>query len=313
MSRRERLQGLSLGLLCGGVSRERQVSLASGEAVLSELRSSGYSPRIIDPAEPRWWQQVIGLDLVFNVLHGPMGEDGVVQGMLECLGVVCTGSDVLGSALAMDKQKSKQVWQACGLPTPTYRIVKSIEDARSLIDEWGGYFLKPVLEGSSIGVSCVRNEDDLTNAWSRASECAGPVLAEAIVDGPEYTVAVLGDRTLPAIRITAAEEFYDYVAKYETETTRYQVPCGLNERQEIELEELALAAFRALGCSIWGRVDVLADADAKLQLLEVNTIPGMTDHSLVPKAAQAADIPMIDLLEEVLELSWIAARSGGAA
>ncbi|MEM1141565.1 MAG: D-alanine--D-alanine ligase [Pseudomonadota bacterium] len=311
MSRREHLQGLSLGLLQGGVSRERDVSLASGKAVLSELRSAGYSPRVIDPAEHRWWQQAAGLDLVFNALHGPMGEDGVVQGMLECLGVVCTGSGVLGSALAMDKQRSKQIWHACGLPTPNYRLVESIEEAHSLIAEWDGFFLKPVLEGSSIGVSCVRNEADLTSAWSRARECAGPILAEAIVDGPEYTVAVLGDRALPAIRITAAEEFYDYTAKYETETTRYHVPCGLDERQETELKELALAAFRTLGCSIWGRVDVMADADAKLQLLEVNTIPGMTDHSLVPKAAQAADIPMIDLLEEVLDLSWIDARSGG--
>ncbi|MEO0435800.1 MAG: D-alanine--D-alanine ligase [Pseudomonadota bacterium] len=302
---RNDLQELNIAVLMGGSSREREVSLASGAAVLDALRTGGYQVRAIDATGEAWWNQLADIDLAFNSLHGPGGEGGVVQGLLDTMGIVGTGSNVLGSTLALDKPRSKLLWQALNLPTPSFELVEDPSALESLLDRWGSLFLKPAFEGSSIGVSQVSEVGQIEAAWDRASSCKGPVMAEAFVDGPEYTVTILGDRTLPPIRISSQEQFYDYAAKYELDTTRYHIPCGLADSKEQELCDLALAAFQALGCEVWGRVDVMAtEADQALQLLEVNTIPGMTGHSLVPKAAAAAGLSFLELVEEVLRLSW---------
>ena len=303
------LRALKLAVLCGGTSSEREVSLASGRAVANALRGGRFELIELDPATPLWWDKLEAIDLAFNMLHGPGGEDGAMQGLLASLGVAGTGSGILGSALAMDKRRSKELWRAIGLPTPDFRIVDARDQLDPLLDSWGGLFLKPVFEGSSIGVRRVATVDDIGPAWEEAAGCGGPLMAEALVSGPEYTVAVLGQRSLPSIRISAAETFYDYAAKYELDTTTYQVPSGLSADQERSLGALALEAFRALGCSVWGRVDVMASESGDFQLLEVNTIPGMTDHSLVPKAAEAAGMSMLELLEEVIRLSLALAQA----
>ena len=309
MSDRNALQELNIAVLMGGSSREREVSLASGTAVLDALSSGGYRVRGIDAVGEAWWNQLAGIDLAFNSLHGPGGEGGAVQGLLDTLGIVGTGSGVLGSTLALDKPRSKLLWQAVNLPTPSFALVEDPSALDPLLEKWGSLFLKPAFEGSSIGVSRVSESSEIGVAWDRASRCEGPVMAEAFVDGPEYTVTILGGRALPPIRITSQEQFYDYAAKYELDTTGYHIPSGLTDSKEQELCELALAAFKALGCDVWGRVDLMAtEVDLTFQLLEVNTIPGMTGHSLVPKAAAAAGLSFLELDEEVLRLSW--AHSG---
>ena len=310
MSRRALLESLGLAVLYGGASAERAVSLDSGRAVSAALRGGGYEPALIDTAEPDWWQRLAGVDLAFNAQHGPGGEDGVTQGLLDALGVVGTGSGVLGSALAMDKLRCKQIWSALGLPTPEFEVVDESTDAGALLSAWGGAFIKPAREGSSVGMSPARTADAFAAAVERAVAFDRRVLAERLVQGPEYTVAILGERALPPIRIVAAGEFYDYEAKYQVDTTQYRIPCGLEAGAQQALGDLACTAFRALDCSIWGRVDVMRDADGAFQILEVNTVPGMTGHSLVPMAARAAGLDMLELVEEVLCLSWQAARGG---
>lgn len=284
------------------------MSLSGGKTVLSALRDGGYAPKEIDTAEPGWWKALEGVDLAFNMQHGSGGEDGVTQGLLDSMGVVGTGSSVLGSAIAMDKLRSKQLWVATNLPTADFECIDASTDFAELLSHWGAAFVKPAREGSSLGMSRVHSATECAAAYAMAVRFDSTVIAERFIDGPEYTVAILGDRALPAIRIEAAREFYDYDAKYLADTTSYHIPAGLNSLDEQSLQQLALQAFAVLGCSIWGRVDVMRDAAGNFLLLEANTIPGMTDHSLVPMAAKAAGLSMAELVEEIMWLSWRAAQ-----
>lgn len=304
-------KGLELAVLYGGRSGEREVSLASAEMVMSALREGGYEFRAIDTGNERWWTSLEGVDLAFNIQHGRGGEDGITQGLLKSLGVVGTGSDVLGSALAMDKFRSKQLWVAAGLPTADFVVVSSATNPEELLQRWGAAFIKPAKEGSSLGMARVSTTAEFTAAAEAAGHFDSCVIAERLIEGPEYTVAVLGTRVLPAIRIEAAREFYDYQAKYTAANTRYHIPSGLSAVDEAELGRLALRAFEAVGCSIWGRVDVMRDTDGGFQLLEVNTIPGMTEHSLVPMAAQAAGLSRVELIREIMLRSWVEQRGLG--
>ncbi|WOJ94950.1 D-alanine--D-alanine ligase [Congregibacter variabilis] len=310
-----RLSELNIAVLFGGTSGEREVSLASARTVITALREGGYEPLALDTGESEWWSELKGVDIAFNIQHGVGGEDGVTQGLLQSLGVVGTGSGVLGSALAMDKLRSKQVWRALGLPTADFALVNAATDAQALLANWGSAFIKPCTEGSSLGMARVDSPESFVAACESAAVFGDQIMAEQFIDGPEYTVAVLGDRALPPIHIEAAREFYDYEAKYKANTTRYNIPCGLSADDEQTLCKLALEAFAALGCSVWGRVDLMRDSRGEFQLLEVNTVPGMTDHSLVPMAAAAAGLSLLELLEEILLMSWFAGQSasGGRA
>ncbi len=310
MTDRQTLRQLPLALLFGGKSGERDVSLAGARSVLEALRDGGFDPRPIDTGEERWWTQLEGIELAFNLQHGAGGEDGVTQGLLEAMGIVCTGSGVLGSALAMDKLRCKRLWRAAGMPTADFAVIESEEDLKSALAAWGSLFLKPACEGSSLGMSRVDSEAEAPGALQRAREYDAVLIAERFIDGPEYTVAVLGDRGLPPIRIEAASTFYDYEAKYHSDDTRYHIPCGLSDEDEAALCDLALRAFAEVAGAVWGRVDVMRDSAGQFQLLEVNTVPGMTSHSLVPMAAAAAGMSLAELVEEILWLSWSAARGG---
>ncbi|GAB5414755.1 MAG: D-alanine--D-alanine ligase [Congregibacter sp.] len=303
MSRQPEMKSRRVGVLYGGHSGEREVSIASSRTVLATLREAGYKTVAIDTAESSWWDALQNIELAFNILHGPGGEDGVIQGLLASMQVPATGSGVLGSALAMDKLRSKQIWRSLGLPTADFVLVDADTDGAALLADWQKAFIKPAREGSSLGMACVSTPAEFEQAVNKAREHDSRVMAERFVDGPEYTVAVLGGRTLPAIRIESAHDFYDYDAKYAVDTTRYHIPCGLSESEEAQLSTLALQAFNALDCAVWGRVDVMRDHGGEFHLLEVNTIPGMTSHSLVPMAARAAGISLADLLEEIMELS----------
>ncbi|WP_339828258.1 D-alanine--D-alanine ligase [uncultured Arenimonas sp.] len=304
-----------VAVLMGGTSAEREVSLASGSNVLEALRARGIDAHAVDGI-PALVDALVAkkFDRVFNILHGNKGggEDGVLQGLCEALGVPVTGSGVLGSALAMDKIRTKQVWLALGLPTPRYvRLGRggSVQDAAR---ELGlPVIVKPACEGSSVGITRVFDEAGLDAAVELAARYPGELLVEQLVTGGEYTVAVLGDVALPSIRIVPAGEYYDYHAKYQAEDTQYLCP-GLAGDDEAAIRRLALAAFRAAGCRGWGRVDVMRDAAGNNWLLEVNTAPGMTSHSLVPKAAREMGLSFEDLCWRVLETS-LADGEGGHA
>lgn len=313
MSHAATLRDLRMAVLFGGESAEREVSLHSAATILGVLRDGGYTPLALDTGEANWWSALTDVDLAFNIQHGPGGEDGETQGMLASMGVAITGSDVLGSALSMDKLRSKQVWQAAGLPTADYVIADESVDAAELLDRWGAAFIKPAREGSSIGMARVSTAAEFSAAVTEARGFDSVVLAERLIDGPEYTVAIVGERTLPAICIEATNTFYDYQAKYHSDTTRYLLPCGLTTAEETAMAELSLRAFQALHCSGWGRVDLMREPDGQFQLLEVNTVPGMTSHSLVPMAAKAAGMSLLELVEEILVLAWDAHASKGAA
>jgi D-alanine-D-alanine ligase len=293
----------TVALLQGGRSAEREVSLMSGTTVQGALERAGFRVRIIDPAETGWLDALRDVDFVFNILHGTGGEDGCMQGLLESLGLPYSGSGVLGSALAMDKLRSKQLWAGQGLPTADFVELSAASDWQAVIDSLGKVFVKPVAEGSSIGMSPAATASELEAAWTRAAVHGGRVLAERFIDGPEYTVSLLGERALPVIRLQAAGGFYDYEAKYLSEDTRYDIPCGLSPEEESALGDLALRAFRALGCTVWGRIDVMRERDGRFLLLEANTIPGMTSHSLVPMAAAAAGMNLEALVTQIIELS----------
>ncbi|KFN51281.1 D-alanine--D-alanine ligase [Arenimonas composti] len=303
-----------VAVLLGGSSAEREVSLDSGRNVLEALRARGIDAQPVDgiPALIEGLRER-RFDRVFNILHGNKGggEDGTLQGLLEALGVPYTGSRVLGSALAMDKIRSKQVWLALGLPTPRYARLAKGDDVQAAAHALGlPVIVKPACEGSSVGVSRVFDDAGLAGAVELASRYPGELLMEQLVVGGEYTVGILGDLALPTIRIVPAGEYYDYHAKYQAEDTQYLCP-GLDDAgAEVEMRALALAAFRALGCSGWGRVDVMRDRDGNNHLLEVNTAPGMTSHSLVPKAARELGIGFEELCWRVLETSL---ADGGAA
>lgn len=296
-----------VAVLLGGSSSEREVSLNSGANVLEALRSRGVDAHPVDGI-PALVEALVGkkYDRVFNILHGNKGggEDGVLQGLLEALGVPCTGSGVLGTALAMDKIRTKQVWMSVGLPTPGYVRLSPGSDVHAAAKSLGlPVIVKPACEGSSVGVSRVFNEGDLEAAVELAARYPGELLMEQMIVGEELTVGILGRQVLPSIRIVPAGEYYDYHAKYVAEDTQYLCP-GLTGPAEAEIGRLALAAFDAAGCSGWSRVDVMRDKAGKFYLLEVNTAPGMTSHSLVPKAAREVGIDFETLCWRILETSF---------
>jgi D-alanine-D-alanine ligase len=301
-----------VAVLMGGSSSEREVSLDSGAGVLAALQRQGVDAFAVDgiPALVEAIREG-RVDRVFNILHGTRGggEDGVLQGLLEALGVPYTGAGVLGSALSMDKIRSKQVWQALGLPTPAYRVLHPGDDVTAAARSLGlPVIVKPAHEGSSVGVSRVHGLADLEQAVALAARYDGELLMERLVEGDELTVAILDGEALPSIRIVPAGSWYDYHAKYIAEDTRYLCP-GLEGADEQALRALALQAFNALGVSGWGRVDVMRDRQGGFWLLEVNTAPGMTSHSLAPKAAAAVGIGYDELCWRVLETSLD--RGGG--
>ena len=298
------LQDKTIAVLFGGGSAEREVSLQSGRTVSDALRGLGYRVCDIDPAESNWMQELDQVAFAFIVLHGPGGEDGTVQGALEVLGIPYTGSRVLGSALAMDKRRSKQLWQGVGIATGGFELLQRDTDWQAVIKRLGKVFVKPACEGSSIGMAPATSALELEQAYLNAAKYSGDVIAEQFIDGPEYTVAVLGSQALPSICMETTNEFYDYEAKYLSDDTTYNCPSGLNAEAEQELSDLALAAFTSLGCEGWGRVDIMRDRDGAFYVLEVNTIPGMTSHSLVPMAAREAGMEVPELVEHILGLAW---------
>ncbi|MFV0477223.1 MAG: D-alanine--D-alanine ligase [Parahaliea sp.] len=291
-------------VLAGGSSAERDISLQTGAAVLAAYEALDCEVQQVDPADDNWLAQLTGAGFVFNALHGPGGEDGVMQGALTALGIPYTGSGVLGSALAMDKQRSKELWQGIGLSTGNFEILGADSDWQAVIDRLGKVFVKPACEGSSIGMAPAATAKALADAYANASRYGVTVLAERFIDGPEYTIAIVGDRALPSIHMRSDNEFYDYQAKYLSDDTRYFCPSDLGELAEKEAGELALAAFYSLGCSVWGRVDLMRDSTGRFYVLEVNTIPGMTSHSLVPMAAKVAGWSMPQLVRQISQLSW---------
>jgi len=296
-----------VGVLLGGRSAEREVSLKSGGMVLKALRARNVDAHAFDPKE----RDLTALakerfERVFIALHGRFGEDGTLQGILEWLGLPYTGSGVLASALAMDKLRTKRIWQAEGLPTASYAVLTKASDLKAVARRLGmPLFVKPASEGSSVGMTKVKRAAELEEAFALAVNYDPVVIAEKFVDGPELTVAILGEQVLPIIRIETPRDFYDYEAKYIANDTRYLIPCGLPKAREKQLQTLCLAAFRALGCRGWGRVDLMLNRQGRPYLLEVNTSPGMTDHSLVPMAARAVGLSYEDLCVKILEAAHV--------
>ena len=294
-----------VAVLMGGPSAEREVSLKSGAAVLAALKRRGVDAHGID-ADRDVLERLAGEHYarVFIALHGRWGEDGVIQGGLEVLGLPYTGSGVLGSALGMDKLRSKYLWSAAGVPTPPYAVLTAASDFADVATKLGfPIFVKPAREGSSLGVTKVRSVAELANAYQAAAKYDDQVLAERCISGPEVTAALLGDTALPLIRIETEREFYDYEAKYVLDSTRYLCPSGLAPDKERELQAIAKRAFALLDCAGWGRVDFMVDGAGQPYVLEVNTVPGMTDHSLVPKAAKQAGIDFDELVLRILDTS----------
>ena len=296
-----------VAVFLGGKSAEREVSLKSGGMVLNALRSRGVDALPFDPAE-RGLGALIGerFERAFIALHGRFGEDGTVQGVLEWLGIPYTGSGVLASALAMDKLRTKLLWHAEGLPTPPYAVLTKDSDLRTVARKLGvPLMVKPASEGSSIGMSKVRSAARLDEAYALAVNYDRVVIAEKFIDGTELTAGILGDQVLPLIKLETPRDFYDYEAKYIANDTRYIVPCGLSTARERDMQALCLKAFRSLGCSGWGRVDLMLSRQGRPFLLEVNTVPGMTDHSLVPMAARAVGMSYEDLCLRILEAAHV--------
>jgi D-alanine-D-alanine ligase len=291
----------------GGRSAEREISLKSGTMVLNALKKSGVDAHAFDPRDSGLEALTAQrFDRAFIALHGRFGEDGTVQGALEYLGIPYTGSGVMASALAMDKWRTKLLWGAAGLPTPRYELISARTDPAGLAARLGlPLMVKPGREGSSIGMSKVTTVEKIAPACEVAARYDEVVIAERFVAGMELTAGILGEEPLPLIRLETPREFYDYEAKYFADDTRYICPCGLPAAAEQAIQKTALEAFRILGCSGWGRVDAMLDREGNLYLLEVNTIPGMTDHSLVPMAARAAGIAFEDLCVRILESAHV--------
>ncbi len=293
-----------VAVLMGGPSSEREISFLSGNAVLKALVEKGVDAHAFDPRErPLFELRRDGFDRVFIALHGRFGEDGTVQGALETLGIPYTGSGVMASALAMDKWRTKLVWLASGIPTPAYRMVDAGTDWGRVVAELGlPLIVKPVREGSTIGLTKVTggDRDQLARAYAEAAKHDELVLVEEFVAGIELTASILGDRALPLIRIEAPQGNYDYHNKYFSDETRYFCPSGLPQPKEREIREASLAAFRIVGCTGWGRLDLILKPDGSFRFLEVNTSPGMTGHSLVPMAAKEAGMGFGDLCVEIL-------------
>ncbi len=296
-----------VAVLYGGHSAEREVSLKSGAAVLSALQQAGVDAQGIDVGKD--FLKLLtteSFDRVFILLHGRGGEDGVIQGVLEHAGIPYTGSGVLASALAMDKLRAKQVWCTQGLPTPKHSSLQDEHDCHVAAESLGfPLMVKPSQEGSSIGMAKVNSLAELLTAWKNAQEYDSNVLVEQWIAGPEFTVAMLDGEILPPIRLGTSHDFYDYEAKYLANDTQYQIPCGLSEEKEQELRELTRQACAALGVTGWARADMMQDAQGKFWLLEVNTVPGMTDHSLVPMAAQAAGMNFQQLVVAILATTLV--------
>ncbi len=304
MSRDLRQRFGQVAVLLGGTSAERDISLMSGRAVLDALHRQDIDAFPADPAAPGFLEQVRGADRAFVMLHGRGGEDGVVQGALELLDLPYTGSGVLGSALAMDKVRSKRLWQATGIATPAFEVVREAADLERVTGRLGfPVMVKPAREGSSIGMARADDTAALAQAWREAARYDPEVLVEQWIEGTEYTVALLGTAALPVIRLVTPRAFYDYAAKYEADSTEYHCPSGLAPAEEARLQALALAAFGVLGASGWGRVDILTDATGTAFVIEANTVPGMTDHSLVPMAARAGGMAFDELVVRILETS----------
>lgn len=291
-----------VAVLFGGKSAEREVSLKSGNAVLGALQAAGVDAFGIDVGDD--FLQRLGrekIDRAFIVLHGRGGEDGSMQGLLECAGIPYTGSGILASALAMDKLRTKQVWHSLGLPTPRHAVLTSPADCEAAAAELGfPLIVKPAHEGSSIGMAKVDSAQALLAAWQDAARYDSQVLVEQWIAGPEYTIAVLRGEVLPPIGLGTPHSFYDYDAKYLADDTQYRIPCGLSAEKETELKDLTARACEAVGTQGWARADVMQDASGQFWLLEVNTVPGMTDHSLVPMAARAAGLDFQQLVLAIL-------------
>ena len=296
----------NVGLLVGGESAEREVSLNGGRAVFAALKRNGISCEMFDGSEALFEAIRAGrVDRVFNLMHGPGGEDGAIQGALQLMNIPITGTGLLGSAMSMDKVRSKWIWESQGINTPPFYLLREGDElAEEFIEEWGlPLFVKPAGLGSSIGVSKVEKPGELPAAIALARKYDEHVIVEAAVTGNEYFAGIIGDLVLPLIHIETPHSFYDYSAKYESDDTRYFCPCGLPAKLEAEMQELSLEAFCALECSGWGRVDFIMDEAGKAWFLEVNTAPGMTDHSLVPQAAAQIGIGFDELVWRILESS----------
>jgi D-alanine-D-alanine ligase len=295
-----------VGLLVGGDSAEREVSLDGGRAVLEALGRNQIETELFDGSAALF--EAINedrIDRVFNLVHGPGGEDGAIQGALQLMNIPVTGASLLGSALSMDKVRSKWVWERQGINTPAFALLQQGEDlSDEFVNQWGTpLFVKPAGLGSSIGISKVLDVDDIPAAITLAREYSETVIVEPEVKGNEYFAGIIGDLVLPLIHIETPREFYDYTAKYESDDTQYFCPCGLPEDVEKALQARSLEAFKALDCSGWGRVDFIMDEAGKAWFLEVNTTPGMTSHSLVPQAAAEIGIGFDELVWRILESS----------
>ena len=295
-----------VGLLVGGDSAEREVSLDGGRAVLAGLKHGRIETELFDGSAALF--EAINedrIDRVFNLVHGPGGEDGAIQGALQLMNIPVTGASLLGSALSMDKVRSKWVWERQGINTPAFALVQQGENLPDeFIDQWGTpLFVKPAGLGSSIGISKVLQADDIPAAVSLAREYSETVIVEPEIKGNEYFAGIIGDLVLPLIHIETPREFYDYTAKYESDDTQYFCPCGLPQDVEKAMQARSLEAFKALDCSGWGRVDFIMDEAGKAWFLEVNTTPGMTSHSLVPQAAAEIGIGFDELVWRILESS----------
>jgi D-alanine-D-alanine ligase len=304
-----------VAVLMGGWSAERAISLKSGKAVLAALQQRGVNAHGIDVQRDTVLQQLEAghFDRAFIILHGPGGEDGVIQGALEILGVPYTGSGVMASALAMDKLRSKRLLEGSNLPTPKYMLLDQETDLNYVVAELGlPLMVKPALEGSSIGMSKVEDESQMQAAYQLAAQFAGAVFAEQWITGKEYTVAILGEEALPIIRLETPHKFYDYDAKYFANDTKYHCPCGLAAQEESQLQRLALSAFKAIGAQGWGRVDILCDQTGRPFIIELNTIPGMTDHSLVPMAARVRGIEFDELVYRILAQTLVTDKPNSA-
>lgn len=292
-----------VAVLMGGASAEREVSLMSGTAVLGALQAAGVDAHAFDPAEVDLHRlKEEGYARAFVALHGRGGEDGTVQGMLELMQIPYTGSGVMASAISMDKWRTKMIWAACGLPTPRYAILSADSDWNAVVAELGlPIFVKPVHEGSSMGATKVSKAAELPEAWALAAGYDNLVIAEEFIQGMELTAPFLGEQALPLIRIEAPDGNYDYQHKYFSDDTQYHCPCGLDPALEQQLQALVMQSARVLGCRGWGRGDLMLTQDGRPYLLEMNTTPGMTGHSLVPMAAQVAGLDFQALCLAILE------------
>lgn len=305
---REKLRG-NIAVLMGGDSAEREISLQSGNAILSVFAAAGINVEVIDPAESKLVVELLEKKIahVFIALHGRGGEDGSLQGCLDKLAISYTGSGVLASALAMDKLKTKQLWKGADLPTAEFEVLTASSDWQQVIETLGEIVMvKPASEGSSIGMAKAVGAEQLEEAYKNAVEYDPLVIAERWIDGEEYTVAFVGDEVMPVIKMETDNAFYDYDAKYVSNDTRYLCPCGLTEEQEGVFQGLAKTAYQSLGCTGWGRVDLMTDEKGNPFLLEANTVPGMTSHSLVPMAAKEQGYSFSDLVLTIFNQSLMA-------